>query len=190
MITLTPHVFSSSWQRAATTLSKSCAYQRLVFKVRSKKHKPSFSQSHPVRESLSFQVILMAPSHTRNKSIASIVMVQPTMQSLDNSLDPYAIVCPTFGCRGDCYVCDPERKSHQTTVQTDRIESTLSFAEAKEFGSPDATESRCPIWSSCQQKRARFTKKPRWMQLLGLTAITTAVLSLLSYGKLITDKLI
>ena len=122
----------------------------------------------------------MAPSHTRSKSIASVVMVQPTFQEADDIMDPYAIACPTFGCRGDCFVCDPERKGGAVTAP--------ALGEGLEIGSTEVTEDGCPIWNSCQQKRARFMKKPLLVRLFGLTAITTVLLALQSYGKVIMEK--
>lgn len=105
-------------------------------------------------------------------------MMQPRCNSDDFVLDPYCMACPTFGCRGDCHVCDPDRK-----VQAGKL-----TVEGLDIGSSvEMTEDGCPIWSSCQQKRARFMKKPLWIRLFGLTAITTALVALQAYGRQVME---
>lgn len=112
---------------------------------------------------------------------AAVVIVQPRISTPDHDLDPFAIACPTFGCRGDCFVCDPERKSK---------DALTVIRETLDMGSGEVVEDGCPIWSSCQQKRARFTQKPFWMRVFGLTAITTGLLALQSFGRILLEKVI
>lgn len=111
-------------------------------------------------------------------------------------MDPYTMVCPTFGCRGDCYVCDPERKmDSKTTESTEEHESLqsvniserLKHEEVIEVKAADV-ESSVKWGSGDQKKKSRFLKKSFWLRIFGLTAVTTAFMALQSYSRAVIDK--
>ena len=113
--------------------------------------------------------------------------MQPSPRhQLDTSLDPFAIACPTFGCRGNCYVCNPTDEARSPVSS-----STLSQESPATLviESPtDSEEKGCPTWVSCQQKRQRFLQKPFLVRLFGLTAVTTAILAIQSYAREMLGK--
>lgn len=128
-------------------------------------------------------------------SMKSVAFANNT--SCMDCLDPFHMACPTFGCKGDCDVCLPDRSA--TIPDPDpasvEVETDLNNKEVSEMDNrlTDTTtlatpEKEVDADDHKPKKKNRYLRKSFWLKVFGITAVTTVFLAVQTYTSQMWSK--